>query len=119
MGMLGAIIRRITYSAALLLVLPVYAAEEVPDELKNVQLHEIQAAPDADLGLQSITSLPLEQVSATHWRLPAGDYVGHYVIDQTMTIECAPGANLRADGTGNALNIRAADVTVTGCDIRD
>ncbi len=119
MGMLGAIIRRITYSAALLLVLPVYAAEEVPDELKNVQLHEIQAAPDGDLGLQSITSLPLEHVSATHWRLPAGDYVGHYVIDQTMTIECAPGAHLRADGTGNALNIRAADVTLTGCDISD
>ena len=42
-------IRGIIYSVALLLVLPVYAAEEVPDALKGVQLHEIQAAPDADL----------------------------------------------------------------------
>lgn len=115
----GVMIRRILYSAALLLVMPVYAAEEVPDALKNVQLHAIQAAPDADLALQSITSLPLEQVSETHWRLPAGDYVGHYVIDQTMTLECAQGANLRAGGTGNALNIRAADVTLTGCNISE
>ena len=51
-------IRGIIYSVALILALPVYAAEEVPDELKNVQLHEIQAAPDADLKLQSITQLP-------------------------------------------------------------
>ncbi len=82
-----------------------------------MQLHEIQAAPDADLELQSITSLPLEHISATHWRLPAGDYVGRYVIDQTMTLECAQGAYLSAGGMGNALNIRAPDVAITGCDI--
>ncbi|WP_256663415.1 nitrous oxide reductase family maturation protein NosD [Pseudomonas sp. C27(2019)] len=119
MRMLGAMIRGVMYSAALLLVMPVYAAEEVPDALKDVQLHEIQAAPDADLELQSITDLPLEQVSETHWRLPAGVYVGHYVVDKTMTLECASDAYLRANGTGNALNIRAPDVTVTGCDISE
>ncbi|MCK9535364.1 MAG: nitrous oxide reductase family maturation protein NosD [Pseudomonas sp.] len=110
-------IRGIIYSVALLLVLPVYAAEEVPDALKDVQLHEIQAAPDADLQLQSITQLPLEKVSEQHWRLPAGDYIGHFVIDQPMTFECAKDAYLRGGGLGNALNIRAADVSVINCDI--
>ncbi len=119
MRTLETMIRRVIYSVALLSVIPVYAAEEVPDAFKDVQLHEIQAAPGADLKLQSIHQLPLEQLAEQHWRLPAGDYVGHYVIDQTMTLECAPGAFLRADGLGNALNIRAVDVTVTGCDISD
>src|SRR5690554_6293695 len=119
MRMLGAMIRRIIYSAALLLVMPAYAAEQVPDALKNVQLHTIQAAPDADLKLQSISNLPLEKISEQHWRLPAGDYVGHFVVDQSITLECAEGAYLRAGGRDNALNIRAADVTVTGCDISD
>lgn len=119
MRTLEAMIRRVIYSVALLSVIPVYAAEEVPDAFKDVQLHEIQAAPDADLKLQSIKDLPLEKISEQHWRLPAGDYVGHFVIDQTMTLECATGAYLRADGLGNALNIRAADVTVTNCDISD
>ena len=119
MRMLGAMIRRIIYSAALLLVMPAYAAEQVPDALKNVQLHTIQAAPDADLKLQSISNLPLEKISEQHWRLPAGDYVGHFVVDQSITLECAEGAYLRAGGRDNALNIRASDVTVTGCDISD
>ena len=119
MRTLEAMIRRVIYSVALLSVIPVYAAEEVPDAFKDVQLHEIQAAPDADLKLQSIKDLPLEKISEQHWRLPAGDYVGHFVIDQTMTLECATGAYLRADGLGNALNIRAADVTVSDCDISD
>ena len=116
---LEAMIRRVIYSVALLSVIPVYAAEEVPDAFKDVQLHEIQAAPDADLKLQSIKDLPLEKISEQHWRLPNGDYVGHFVIDQTMTLECAKGAYLRAGGLGNALNIRAPDVTLTGCDISD
>ena len=119
MKTLEAMIRRIIYSVALLVVLPVYAAEEVPDALRNVQLHTIQAAPDADLKLQSISSLPLEHISAQHWRLPAGNYVGHFVIDQSITFECAENAYLRAAGLGNALNIRAPDVTVRGCDISD
>ncbi len=119
MRMLEAMIRRVIYSAALIFVLPAYAAEAVPDALKNVQLHTIQAAPDADLKLQSISNLPLEKISEQHWRLPAGDYVGHFVVDQSITLECAEGAYLRAGGMDNALNIRAPDVTVTGCDISD
>lgn len=119
MRMLDAMIRRIIYSAVLLLVMPAYAAEQVPDALKDVQLHTIQAAPDADLQLQPISNLPLEKISEQHWRLPAGDYVGHFVIDQSITLECAQGAYLRAGGMDNALNIRAPDVTVTGCDISD
>ena len=119
MRTLEAIIHKIICSAALLLVMPAYAAEEVPDALKDVQLHTLQAAPGADLKLQSITELPLERISAQHWRLPAGDYSGHFVIDQTMTIECAKGAYLRANGFGNALNIRAPDVTLKNCDISE
>ena len=117
MRTLDTIIRRIIYSAALILIMPAYAAEEVPDALKDVQLHKIQAAPDADLKLQSISKLPLEKISEQHWRLPPGDYVGHFVIDQPMILECAENANLRAAGLGNALNVRAADVTVKNCDI--
>ena len=63
MRTLEAMIRRVIYSVALLSVIPVYAAEEVPDAFKDVQLHEIQAAPDADLKLQSIKDLPLEKIS--------------------------------------------------------
>ena len=114
-----AMIRRIICSVALLLMLPVNAAEEVPDALKDVQLHTIQAAPDADLKLQSISSLPLESISENHWRLPAGTYEGHFVIDQSITLECASGAYLRAGGLGNAVNIRAPDVTLKGCDISE
>lgn len=102
---------------ALGLIAPAYADEQVPESLRNVQLHEIQAAPDADLTLQSINQLPLEKVSAGHWRLPAGDYLGPFVIDQSITLECANGANLRGIGQGNTLNIRAPDVTLQGCDI--
>ena len=114
-----AMIRRIICSVALLLMLPVNAAEEVPDALKDVQLHTIQAAPDADLKLQSINSLPLELIAENHWRLPAGTYEGHFVIDQSITLECASGAYLRAGGLGNAVNIRAPDVTLKGCDISE
>lgn len=109
----------ILYTLALCLIAPAYADEQVPESLRNVQLHEIQAAPDADLNLQSINQLPLEKVSATHWRLPAGDYVGSFVIDQPMTLECASGAFLRGVGLGNTLNIRAPDVTLKGCDISE
>lgn len=119
MRTLATTIRRVIYSVALLSVIPVYAAETVPDALKDVQLHAIQAAPEADLKLQSISALPLQAKGAQHWLLPAGEYIGHYVIDQPITLECAEGAILRAQGLGNALNIRAADVTVTGCDISD
>ena len=94
MRALKAITQAALYSVALCLIGPVYAAEEVPDSLKNVQLHKIQAAPDADLQLQSVSQLPLEKISAQHWRLPAGDYVGHFVIDQPITLECASGAGL-------------------------
>src|SRR5690554_1074545 len=107
----------ILYTLALSLIAPAYADEQVPESLRNVQLHEIQAAPDADLTLQSISQLPLEKVSENHWRLPAGEYVGPFVVDQSMTLECASGAFLRGVGLGNTLNIRAADVTLKGCDI--
>ena len=116
---LKAITQAMLYSAGLCLMMPAYAAEEVPESLRNVQLHKIQAAPDADLKLQSISELPLEKVSAEHWRLPAGDYVGHFVIDQSITLECASDAYLRGAGLGNALNIRAPNVTLKGCDISE
>lgn len=116
---LTAMTRALLYTAMLALMLPANAAEQVPDALKNVQLHTIQAAPDADLQLQPISQLPLEKISAGHWRLPVGDYVGHFVIDQSITLECASGANLRGTGVGNALNIRAPNVTLKNCDISD
>jgi len=110
---------RILHLGLLLLVWPLCAAEEVPDALKDLQLHKIQAAPDVDLKLQSISNLPLIKIANNHWQLPAGTYLGQFVIDQPIILECANEAYIRAEGLGNALNIRAANVTVKGCNIGD
>ena len=44
MRTLATTIRRVIYSVALLSVIPVYAAETVPDALKDVQLHAIRCS---------------------------------------------------------------------------
>ncbi|WP_442965264.1 NosD domain-containing protein, partial [Pseudomonas sp. FIP_A4] len=72
-----------------------------------------QAAP------QSITALPLQAEGEKLWRLPAGEYAGQFRIDQPMHLRCEPGAVIRAQGEGNALNIGAPDVTVEGCTLLD
>lgn len=95
------------------------AAEDVPESLRGLQLHTIQAPPDADQHLTSITQLPLEQRSAQQWYLPAGDYQGNFVIDVPIELECAKGAVFRAANTKNALNIRAADVTLKHCRVEE
>ncbi|WP_438827691.1 nitrous oxide reductase family maturation protein NosD [Stutzerimonas stutzeri] len=72
-----------------------------------------QAAP------QPITALPLQAEGENLWRLPAGEYAGQFRIDQPMHLRCEPGAVIRGLGEGNALNIRASDVTVEGCTLLD
>ena len=78
MRTLATMIRRVIYSAALILMALVHAAEEVPDD-KDVGSN---AAPEADL---IIDPLYFAGLGAQHWLLPAGEYIGHYVIDQPMT----------------------------------
>jgi len=95
------------------------AGQQVPEAVQHLQLHAIQAAPDADKSLISITTLPIEQINEHAWRLPAGEYHGNFVIDVPIQLECAAGAVFNADGLKNAINIRAPDVTLQKCRIEN
>lgn len=91
---------------------------EVPEALKNLQLHAIQAAPNADLTLSSIAqSLPLQPSEDNQWLLPKGTYKGNFVIDVPIYLRCEDGAVFDGDGQKNALNIRAPEVTVENCEV--
>jgi len=91
---------------------------EVPEALKNLQLHAIQAAPNADLTLSSIAqSLPLQPSEGNQWILPKGIYKGNFVIDVPIYLRCEDGAVFDADGQKNALNIRAPEVTLENCEV--
>lgn len=94
-------------------------AAQIADSLANIQLHAIQAPPDADQTLTSVASLPLERVDDHRWRLPAGEYRGNFVIDIPITLECAEGAIFNAQGAKNAINIRAPKVTLKDCRIEN
>lgn len=92
---------------------------DVPEAANHLQLHAIQAAPEADTSLISITTLPIEQINEHVWRLPAGVYHGNFVIDVPVQLECAAGAVFNANGHKNAINIRAHDVTLKNCRIEN
>ena len=51
--------------------------------------------------------------------LAKGLYRGTFVIDKTLALEGAPGAVIDAGGTGSAISIHAAGVSVRGLTIRD
>ena len=72
----------------------------------------------AHASLQSIDSLPL-QAEGDSWILPAGEYSGQFVIETPIHLRCASGAVLQSGGQGNALTIRAAEVTIEGCTLRN
>lgn len=107
-------IRLTAFGVVLACSVPAFA-NQTPDSLSNLNLHKIQAPPDADATLQSVTTLPLEQVGEHHWRLPAGRYSGNFVIDVPIHLECEPGAVMDAEGQKNALNLRAPDVVLENC----
>ena len=97
----------------------VSAQADAPHSISDIQLPTLQAAPAADTSLQSIGELPLQSLGDARWLLPAGEYTGHFVIDRSITLVCAPGAVLRAGGRGNVLNVRAPDAAVQDCALRD
>src|SRR5690606_20356169 len=68
---------------------------------------------------QPLTSLPLQAQGENRWTLPAGEYTGQFIIDQPLVLHCAPGAVIKAPGQGNVLTVRAANVTIEGCALRD
>lgn len=68
---------------------------------------------------QSITALPLQAEGENRWTLPAGEYSGQFLIDQPMSLACAPGAVIRGLNQGNVLTVRAPDVTIEGCELRE
>ena len=68
---------------------------------------------------QPLTSLPLQAQGENRWTLPAGEYTGQFIIDQSLALHCAPGAVIKAPGQGNVLTVRAANVTIEGCALRD
>ena len=67
---------------------------------------------------QTIDSLPL-RAEADLWILPPGEYSGQFVLDTPVHLRCEPGAVLDSAGKGNLLTIRAADVTIEGCTLRN
>lgn len=68
---------------------------------------------------QPLATLPLQAVGEAQWRLPAGEYRGQFRITTPMTLSCAPGAIIDAQGQGNALTIQAANVSIQGCTLRN
>lgn len=72
----------------------------------------VHAAP------QPFTELPF-QATGDSWVLPAGDYVGPFIIDHPINLRCESGATLSSAGQGNLLTIRASDVTIENCALRD
>ena len=46
--------------------------------------------------------------------IPAGIYEGSLIIDKPLTLQGEPGAEIRGDGRGNVISIRADHVTVEG-----
>lgn len=68
---------------------------------------------------RAITDLPLQTAGDNRWVLPAGEYRGQFLIDESLHLHCDPGAVLQAQGQGHALTITAANVTVEGCAIRN
>lgn len=68
---------------------------------------------------QAISELPLRADGDNRWVLPAGEYTGQFFIDEPMHLRCEKGAVLLAGGQGHGLNIRAPNVTVDGCTLRD
>lgn len=94
-------------------------AIQVPESVSDLQLHAIQAPPDADQSLISVTTLPLEQLGENAWRLPSGTYHGNFVLDVPIALECADGAVFDAQGQKNAMNIRAPGATLKNCRIEN
>lgn len=67
---------------------------------------------------RAIDSLPLRADGNTRV-LPAGNHSGQFLVDQPLHLRCEPGAVLDSGGKGNLLTIRAADVTIEGCTLRN
>jgi len=68
---------------------------------------------------QPITALPLQAEGENRWTLAAGEYSGQFLIDQPLTLACVPGAVIRGENQGNVLTVRAPDVTIEGCELRE
>lgn len=68
---------------------------------------------------QNITDLPLSADSDNRWSLPKGEYQGQFLIDQPIHLRCEDGAILSGQGEGHAVEIKAPDVTLENCSVRD
>ena len=67
---------------------------------------------------QSLASLPLQPDGNT-WILPAGEYSGQFLLDTPVHLRCEAGAVLESGGQGNILTIRAPEVTIENCTLRN
>ena len=90
-------------------------AYAVPEVMRTLELFPVKAPPDADETLISVTTLPLEQISPTHWRVPKGEYKGNFVLDVPIHLECEDGVVFDGQGSKNAMNIRAPDSVLENC----
>lgn len=94
-------------------------AEDAPESFRHLQNHKIQAAPDADQTLTSVMELPLVHLQGTTWQLPKGLYKGHFVLDVPIHLICELGATFDANNEKNALNVRAPNSTLEGCQFQN
>ena len=67
---------------------------------------------------RSIDSLPL-QADGDRWILPAGEYSGPFLLDTPIHLLCEAGAVLESGGQGSLFTIRAPDVTLENCTLRN
>lgn len=103
--------------ALAMLLFNISYAVETPDFLKDLNLHPIQAAPEADATLTSVSQLPLQHLQDNQFLLPAGQYIGNYVVDLPIHLICAEGAVFDGQGQKNTLNLRAPQVVLENCSI--
>lgn len=86
--------------------------------LLAVCLLGLSLSPPLSAAEQTSKSLPLVATDEGVWVLPAGVYSGNFQIVQSQVVLCQPGAILDAQGQGHVLEIRAANVTLKGCELR-
>lgn len=94
-------------------------ANEAPESIRHLQNHKLQAPPNADQSLISVTELPITHIQGNQWQLPKGEYQGHYVLDVPIHLICEEGAAFDGMGENNALNIRAPNSVLEGCSVRN
>lgn len=72
----------------------------------------------AQASLRPVETLPL-QAATDGWTIPDGKHAGPFIIDQPIRLHCTAGAILHSNNQGSVLTIRAPDVHIENCNLRN